>query len=130
MNLPKVGRYYWHYDDGKISFSRQEKVLITKISLYDAISEEDKEKIKNEIKRYNWIYNKSIPYVVYGINKTLEDWDPPVDINLIYLLSENGWYGFSGSDINQGRLDIDGSITKFLNSQFKTNYQSLLFPEK
>lgn len=130
MNLPKVGKYYWHYDDGKISFSRQEKVLITKVLSYNEVPDEDKRRIKNEIREHDWIYNKSISYVIYGINKTLEDWDKSVDINLIYLPSKDGWYGFSKSWLNQGRLDIDGSITKFLNSQFKTNYQSLLFPEK
>lgn len=40
--LPIVGKTYYCYDDGKITYSRQYKVKITDITPYKKASDEDK----------------------------------------------------------------------------------------
>ena len=129
MMLPEVGKKYWHYDDGKITPSRQETVVINKVIPYLEVSEELRKRISEEIERYDWIYDDVISHVIFGTNLDMAGHPyKEGDEEIIYLPSEEGWFGFGVNNYwNGGRLDIDGKLTESIQESF---YEYCpLFPE-
>ena len=128
--LPEEGKLYWHYDDGKVRPSRQEKVKVLKVVPYSEVSKEIRERINKEIKECDWLYNDVISHVVFASNLNMigYPWNEH-DHEIIYLPSKrDGWYGFGVNCYwNQGRLDIDGKLTESI--QFYFYKCCPLFPE-
>lgn len=133
IKLPQMGKLYWHYDDGKITPSRQEKVQIIKVVPYSQVSKEDRLLIQNEIEDHKYLYNDFPSHVVYGINLSMMDFPwKTEDSEIIYLpTTRGGWFGFGKTcDWNCGDLDIDGKLTQQINDYdgFDEKFNLPLFP--
>ena len=109
MKLPILNKTYDFYDDGKITYSRHDKVIITDIISFDKIDQDILSLWKEEIEDCNWLYNKETDYFVKGhLERDNED------VVFVRCL-DNSWFslGFWG-----GRLDIDESKTKWLKKHY------------
>jgi len=127
--VPKVGKEYHFFDDGKIRRSRHYiatiKRIITKeeaksiiFKLTEYFNDDDYYDYKSslydiwqsEIERYDWIIAKDTDYIV-------EASIPEYDDNLIYFVrtKDGGWFSMNiQSDWQGGRLDIDGKLYESL----------------
>lgn len=130
------GKYYWCYDDGKITPSRQEVVRIDKVYRYAELDKITRTAIQKEISENDYLYNDKQAIVAIGTNITsLENGHSEDEAQMIFLEShgdnEEGWFGFGFLPLNSGRLDHDGSLTQYMNECdcFDYDVNSPLFPE-
>jgi hypothetical protein len=104
--IPKVGKTYNCFDDGKISHSRLYTVDIKEVIAFDKIDNATLEEWKEQVEQCDWLYAKETDYFVKTING--EDGDA------VFVRTLNGGWFSLGNFMNSGRLDVDGKLTKML----------------
>lgn len=106
--LPIIGKTYNCYDDGKIRESRKYEVTITKIIPFSEANGETIKLWKEEGLTNYWLF-KETDYLI-EFNST-ESEDAPKGV---FARTKAGyWFGL-GNWWNSGQLDVDGSLTKWL----------------
>lgn len=122
--LPKVFKEYYCYDDGKISHSRQYKVLITNIIPYSEVKDFLLDACNYALEHYNDLYKEEQKYVIFGVS--YEESIPRVEIFL--ETKNNEWFGIGewdyynkclSIDFCSGLLDITGELTEKLEQSTK-----------
>lgn len=137
--LPEVGKVYYFYDDGKISVSRQYKVRVKEIIPFSEAKDHvycvDREDILYQLNRYNleaptydkiwemakkeydWILTGNTDYIIVGeyVDKN-PSWCTIKNYDMLFARSSYGWY--TCDDYYNGRLDVDGRLTKELNEPY------------
>lgn len=107
--VPEVGKTYNCFDDGKITESRRYTVDVTEVIPFAKIDKETLEEWKEESKQCDWLYSNKTDYFVKTANGE--------DGCATFVRTLNGGWFSIGSFMNSGLLDIDGSLTKLLNSR-------------
>lgn len=106
--IPEKGKTYYYFDDGKVTISRRDEVIITDVIPFNDIDEETLFEWREQIYESNHLFAKETDFFVKG---TLKD----VKEDLIFVRTlNNGWFSFNNY-MWDGRLDIDGSINARLN---------------
>jgi hypothetical protein len=107
-DIPKIGKTYYYFDDGKIKISRRHDVIITDIIAFDNIDNDILELWKEEVQECYWLYATETDYFIKGELKFSND-----EIEHLYFVrtGNNEWFslGWFG-----GILDIDGSLDKLI----------------
>ena len=106
--LPKIGKTYNCFDDGKIRESRMYQVTIIDIIPFDEADEKIL-KIWEEggVDSY-WLFDKTDYFIKFISTESKKE------PNGVFARTKSGgWFGL-GNWWNRGRLDIDGSLTKSL----------------
>jgi len=112
-NLPKIGKTYNTFDDGKIKESRRYVVTIDEIIPFNEIDKPTLDLWYKEINICHWLYSKDTDFFIKG---TLDNNEQVIYCktkdNIWSLLDTTiGWFIIGDTG---GRLDIDGSLTKIL----------------
>lgn len=108
--LPIVGKTYYCYDDGKITYNRQYKVKITDITPYKKASDEDKKLFGICAKNHSFLFAKTTDFIIHGIiNEAAND----EANNCIFARTINGDF-FGMGHWNNGLLDISNELTENL----------------
>ena len=95
MNLPKIGKTYNCFDDGKISEGRKYEVKITEIVPFKEIDKDTLEQWEEEVKECYWLYAEETDFFIKSWNGD--------DIETFVRTKDNGW--FSMGFMCSGRLD-------------------------
>lgn len=108
--LPEIGKTYNFYDDGKITFSRQYKCVITDIIPYDDVSDTIKEQHKTITTWYNWLFAPKTDYFIIG--RVIDD---VVEDQVFMRTLKNTWFSnaveLTIKDFNFiERLDVGGLL--------------------
>lgn len=106
FNIPKIDKIYNCFDDGKIKESRLYKVKIKEIVPFDMIDKDTLAEWNKEVKQCDWLYSKITDYFIKTISSDMDE-------EIFVRTLDNGWFSIGGF-INSGRLDVDGSLTKYL----------------
>ena len=108
QGLPEIGKTYNYFDDGKITESRRESVLITDIIPFDKISKKILSSWKCEMKQCDWLYAQKTDYFIRAHFNSCKD--ILKDIYFVRTIDGDwfslGWWA--------GRLDVDGSLNNML----------------
>ena len=117
--IPEKFKYYNCYDDGKITHSRQYKVLITDIIPREEAYEELLRYCNLAVEDYPELYDSNYDTIVIGVS--YEDQIPKIEI---FLPTRYGkWMGIGEYEEDydsmncywcSGILDVDGELTKQL----------------
>lgn len=123
-NIPVKGKVYNFYDDGKVSYIRQHKCLITDVIPSNKFGKRDKGSLIYFVYRYYWIFADETDYYVFGKVQG--------DINedqLFARTKEGDWYSvgieyygkekqfdIKDNSLVGGLLDVTGEFTKELES--------------
>ena len=84
--IPEINKEYDYYDDGKITPSRHDKVIITEIIPFNKIDKETRNKWMNEVKECSWLYNNKTDYLIKGKLKNIKK-------NVIFVRTiNNEWF--------------------------------------
>lgn len=103
--LPKVGKKYFAYDDGKLSPSREYRVEILQVSNYEALSDEVKELWQENVIQGYWLYAPESDWFIKAINEdNVVEW--------FVRTKDGGWFSFSDHLLTYGRLDVTGELHK------------------
>lgn len=110
MSLPKKGKIYNFFDDGKIRRSRLYKAYVKKIIPFNKANIYLKIAFITNAIDYDWIYTGDTPYFI-GC------YIPNYDKHLIWF-AKTKWGGWFSMDIQSswqgGSLDVEGDLTKWL----------------
>lgn len=107
MELPEINKTYNYFDDGKIRESRRAKATIIEIIPFNEATEDMIMIWQDEAMDNNSLYAKETDYFIVALIKKL-------NIELIFARTINGgWFSFNDSWWD-GRLDVDGSLTKLM----------------
>lgn len=106
MEIPKINKTYNCFDDGKIRESRLYTVDVKEIIPFDMIDRDTLDDWKDEVERCFWLYEKETDYFIKTENG--EDGDA------VFVRTKNGGWFSIGGFMNSGRLDVDGTLTKYL----------------
>jgi len=105
METPVINKTYNYFDDGKISESRREHVLITRLIKFEDATKKLVKEWKKEVKQCHWLYKTETDFFVEGFLKDAEQ-----KVTFVRCKNEGwfslGWYA--------GRLDIDGSLFEMM----------------
>ena len=104
--IPELNEEYDYFDDGKITPSRHDKVVITELVRFNKIDKKTKANWLKAVEQYNWLYNKETDYFVKGRLKEVKE-----DVIFVRTL-DNGWFSLGWW---AGRLHTDGSLIARLN---------------
>lgn len=102
----EIGRTYYCYDDGKISFSRIDKfTIVEQVDLdaaWNTLDEEWREAITDEVYNIYWLFQDTQKIIYRGVNREGEE---------RYFLSthDGGW--FATGWLGGGRLDYNNRAT-------------------
>jgi len=107
MEIPKIGKTYNCFDDGKIRESRRYEVTVTKIVPFTKIDDETLLEWKIEVEQCYWLYATETDYFIITTDEDNEE-------EIFVRTKDTGWFGIGGF-LNCGRMDVDGSSTKWLN---------------
>lgn len=110
--LPIIGKTYNCYDDGKILKSRAYEVTITKIVPFSEADETTLKLWKEEGLSCDWLFKETDYFIEFD---STENKNSPKGV--FARTKDGGWFGLS-SWWNSGRLDIDGSLTKWLQDNY------------
>lgn len=117
--LPEKFKYYNCYDDGKITHSRQYKVLITDIIPREEASKELLHCCDLALKDFPELYDSNYNTIVIGVS--YEESIPKIEIFLPTTYGKWMGMGEYEEDIDSmnsywysGLLDVDGELTKQL----------------
>tara|TARA_R110000868_G_scaffold76573_2_gene220085 strand:- start:22809 stop:23144 length:336 start_codon:yes stop_codon:yes gene_type:complete len=108
-DIPIVGKTYDAFNDGKISESRRYQVTIKEVVPFSDIDDETLSLWKDEVEDCDFLYSKSTDFFVkaepdeYGV------------VEVFVRTLNDGW--FSMGFLLSGRLDIDGSLMAYLETQ-------------
>lgn len=108
--IPELNKEYYYFDDGKIRFSRLDKVKITKIIPFDETSKAILSIWKKEKEDCDWLYKSTTDYFICGrlINS---------DTKVMFARTiDGGWFSLGW---DAGRLDLHGDLIKMLNTNQK-----------
>ena len=103
-NLPKIGKTYNTFDDGKIKESIRYVVTIDEIIPFDEIDKPTLDLWYKEINMCYWLYSKDTDFFIKG---TLDNNELAIYSRTI----DGGWFTL-GENNYGGELDIDGTLTK------------------
>ena len=106
--LPKIGKTYNCFNDGKISFSRLYTVDVKEIIPFDKIDKKTLKLWKNEVKDCPWLYSEETDFFIKTDNEETET-------EFFVRTKKPGWFSI-GDDLYNGRLDVDGKLTELLNN--------------
>lgn len=84
----EIGKLYDYFDDGKISESRRQDVLITEKVCFKDIDSETREQWEDEVKTCHWLYAPKTDYFLKGILDPEEDKEPVVFVRTL----DGGWF--------------------------------------
>jgi len=101
--IPKVNETYHYFDDGKITLSRRDDVIIKDVIPFKDIDEETLTEWENE--NCPWLYNPETDFFIKG--HLIESKE---DVTFVRTL-DKGWFSLGWW---AGRLDIDGSLNERL----------------
>ncbi len=105
--IPIKDSIYYYFDDGKIRESRKDKITIKELIPFYNIDREILLKWETEVKHNSQLFAKQTDFFVKGLlisqNKEL----------IFARTIDNGWFSFNDT-LNDGRLDIDGSLERLL----------------
>ena len=103
--IPEINKTYSYFDDGKIRYSRMDKVLITEVIPFDKIDKETLSIWQKESIRCDWLYRGNTDFFIKGHLK--EENHETIFVRDI----DNNWFsmGWFG-----GTLDVDNSLTESL----------------
>lgn len=104
MKVPKIGKTYNCFDDGKISESRRYEVVVKEIVNFKDIDKDTLEQWKEEVKQCDWLYASETDFFIKTWNGS--------DIETFVRTKNNGWFGMGF--MCSGRLDVDGNLSKML----------------
>ena len=106
-SIPKVGKRYHFFEDGKSGPSRHFIVEITKIIPFEEITDEELLDTYNwDVKECHWLYHPETDFFVYG-RKVLAD-NTLDEENFIFVRTYwDGWFSF-GHLFEDGELDECG----------------------
>ena len=104
--IPKIGKTYNCFDDGKINLSRLYTVDVKELIPFNKIDEVVLEQWKEQKKQSYWLFAPETDYFIKTENG--EDGDA-----VFVRTKDGGWFSI-GDFMNSGRLDIDGSLTKMI----------------
>ena len=107
MEIPEVGKTYNCFDDGKIRESRLYHITVKSVVPFDKIDLETRKKWDNEVVSCPWLYNTTTDYFI------ITD-DEHGGEEIFARTKDDGWFSIGGF-ICAGRLDVSGSLTKWLN---------------
>ena len=100
--VPKIGKTYNCFDDGKISYSRLYTVDVKEIIPFDKIDSTTLDEWKEQVKECYWLFSKETDYFIKTENGE--------DGSAIFVRTiDGGWFSI-GQFMNSGRLDIDGEM--------------------
>lgn len=102
--LPKIGKEYHYYDDGKVKESCHALVKILNIIKYEDADRNIIEFYERIKKEFDWIFDETTDYFLIGYNA-----QQCSGFTMIFARSDGGWYGFetSGEDYWTGMLITD-----------------------
>ncbi len=102
--IPEINKTYNYFDDGKITESRRDEVKIIELISFNKIDSETIKNWKEEVEKCSWLYKTDTDYFIKGrLKKTKKD--------VIFVRTkDDGWFSLGWE---AGRLDIDGSLTRF-----------------
>lgn len=106
--IPKIGQTYNCYDDGKVSESRKYEVTITNVIPFRKANNEILKMWEDISLSCDWLFDKTDYFVEFN---STENKETPKGV--FARTKDGGWFGL-GNIWNSGRLDIDGSLTKYL----------------
>lgn len=119
MIIPEKFKYYNCYDDGKITHSRQYKVLITDIIPKEEASKELLHCCDLALKDFSELYDSNYDTIVIGVS--YEEQIPKIEVFLPTTYGKwmgigeyEKYYDSLNSYWCSGLLDIDGELTKQL----------------
>lgn len=110
MMLPKKGKIYNFFDDGKIRRSRLYKAYVKKIIPFNKANIHLKIAFVTNAMDHDWIYSRDTPYFI-GC------YIPKYDDHLIWFArtKNGGWFSMDIQSFWQGgSLDVKGDMTKWL----------------
>lgn len=110
QGIPKVGKKYNAYDDGKITPSREYVVEVVQLFNYGALPEDVKEQWQQKVLNCYWLYAPESDYFLKAINaEGVTEW--------FVRTTYGGWFSFSEQIFTYGRLDTDGGLYKIAHSR-------------
>ncbi len=104
--IPKIGKTYNCFDDGKISHSRLYTVDIKEVVAFDKIDKDTMQEWRIQVEKCHWLFAKETDYFIKTENG--EDGDA-----VFVRTKDSGWFSI-GDFMNSGRLDVDGELTKIM----------------
>lgn len=113
--IPRLGKVYHFFDDGKIRKGRHYLAKVLNVINYDKLPEEIKWNILDNIENCPWLYAKHT-------DKAILCSIPDYDDDLIWFIrtKNNSWFSINvQSDWQSGILDIDGSLYKSMLDTWK-----------
>ena len=108
--IPKIGKVYNCFDDGKIRESRKYKVTIKEIIPFNKADEKTLKIWKDEGLSCDWLFKETDFFIKADSTECEEDPE-----SVFARTKDGGWFGL-GAIWNSGILDIDGSLTNWLNN--------------
>lgn len=106
MEIPVINKEYNYFDDGKITESRLDSVLITTVIPAKDVEIDIFKLWNDDVERCDWLYNEVTDYFVKG--HLIE-----TNVDVVFVRTkDNGWFSLGW---DAGRLDIDGKLTEKLN---------------
>ena len=103
--LPKIGKTYNCYDDGKVSESRRYEVTITNVIPFEDASKEMLSMWEEEGLTCDWMFEKTDFFIEFD---STENAKAPKGV--FARTKDGGWFGL-GRFFNSGLLDVDGTLT-------------------
>lgn len=110
-SIPKVGKKYHCFDDGKITFSRHYVIEVLEVLGQMSFKKKYPELFRRwliESKDHYWLFSRSTDkYVVSNTSPT----------QVFVRTKQGGWFSFSDNYLYSGELDITGKVWESLVSQ-------------
>ena len=107
--LPKIGKRYHFFEDGKSEPSRHYIIEVTNVVPFEAVTDgELLDVYDTEVKECDFLYAPETDYFVYG-RKVLSNNVLDMDDEFIFIRTNyGGWFSF-GYWFEDGQLDVDSS---------------------
>ena len=114
--LPKIGKLYNCFDDGKITSSRQYQVKIKEIIAWKDAPPTLIQQYNNVALECNWLFNQQTDYFI--LSDSYEQ--SSIETEIFARTKDGGWFGI-GELFCSGQLDVTGELTECLDEYLKTN---------
>ena len=112
---PIIGKTYNCYDDGKVRESNKYEVTITNVIPFKEANKEILKMWEDEGLSCDWLFDKTDYFIKFNSTENKEE-----PKGVFARTKDGGWFGL-GSWWNSGRLDIDGSLTKWLHEAISSS---------
>ena len=107
--IPKIGKTYNCFDDGKITHSRLYTVDVIDVIPFNKIDKETLDNWDEQVEICDWLYAKETDFFIKTENGE--------DGSATFVRTLNGGWFSIGEFMNSGRLDVDGELTDVLNNR-------------